>query len=68
MGGAAATIVSILSPCDSLSRFVFNSCDLKAQCCYNFCDVTCRTDLVPLEHEDSEYELDVADIVHVKKS
>jgi hypothetical protein len=68
MGSAVAIIASALSPCDSLSKFVFNSCDLKAQCCFHFCDVTCRTDMVPLEDSGSEYELDVADLVHVKKS
>jgi hypothetical protein len=55
--------------CDSCSKYVCNSMNLKAHCCFHFCDLELRTDLVPLEQSsDSEFEIDVADYLHVKKN
>ncbi len=69
MGSTVAILASALSPCDVLAKYVFNNCEAKSQCCYHFCEVSCRTDMVPLEEDSgSEYEVDLGDIVHVKKS
>jgi hypothetical protein len=69
MGSAATVIGSIFLPCDSCSKYVFNSCNFDGQCCFDFCHVSFQTNMVPLEADsESEYELDVGDVIHMKKA
>ena len=70
MGGVLATLGGVCKAlsCRDCARYVCNSMDIQSQCCHHLCDLEVKTDLVEVAESDSEYEIDVTNCCHLKKT
>ncbi len=69
MGGVLATLGGVCKAlsCRDCARYVCNSMEFHSECC-DLCAVEVKTDLVEVVESDSDFEIDVANCCHAKKS